>query len=179
MATHSSSCLETPRDGGAWWAAVYGVAQSLTRLKRLSSSSSIPRKIKLRKGTIIYTTPLCQTHVFLPLPYIASRQSSPEQTLKAEWETGRRTGIKGHIQSSFYNRGCHELCQDQIMKGFECQRASLVTQLVKNPPAVQETWVRSLGWEDTLEKGRATHSNILAWRIPWTVQSIGLQRVRH
>ena len=44
--------------------------------------------------------------------------------------------------------------------------ASLVAQLVKNPPAMQETWVRSLGWEDPLEKGKATHSSILAWRIP-------------
>ena len=49
--------------------------------------------------------------------------------------------------------------------------ASLVAQLVKNPPAMWETWVRSLGWEDPLEKGKATHSSILAWRIPWTVQS--------
>ena len=48
--------------------------------------------------------------------------------------------------------------------------ASLVAQLVKNPPAVQETWVQSLRWEDPLEKGKATHSSILAWRIlysPW------------
>ena len=51
--------------------------------------------------------------------------------------------------------------------------ASLVTQLVKNLPAMWETWVRSLGWEDPLEKGKATHSSILAWRIPWTVQSMG------
>ena len=48
-------------------------------------------------------------------------------------------------------------------------RASLVAQLVKNLPAMWETWVRSLSWEDPLEKGTATHSNILAWRIPWTV----------
>ena len=47
--------------------------------------------------------------------------------------------------------------------------ASLVAQLVKNPPAVQETWVQFLGWEDPLEKGKATHFSILAWRIPWTV----------
>ena len=47
--------------------------------------------------------------------------------------------------------------------------ASLEAQLVKNPPAMQETWVQSLGWEDPLEKGKATHSSILAWRIPWTV----------
>ena len=48
-------------------------------------------------------------------------------------------------------------------------RASLEDQLVKNPPAVRETWVRSLGWEDPLEKGKATHSSILAWRIPCAV----------
>ena len=53
--------------------------------------------------------------------------------------------------------------------------ASLVAQLVKNPPATLETWVRSLGWEDPLEKGKATHSSILAWRIPWTIQSMGSQ----
>ena len=62
--------------------------------------------------------------------------------------------------------------------------ASLVTQLVRNPPAMQETWVQSLGWEDALEDGMATHSSILAWRIPWTeepggLQSIGSQRVGH
>ena len=44
-----------------------------------------------------------------------------------------------------------------------------MAQLVKNPPAMQETWVRFLGWEYPLEKGKVTHSSILAWRIPWTV----------
>ena len=63
-------------------------------------------------------------------------------------------------------------------------RAFLVAQTVKNLPAMQETWVQSLGWEDPLEKDRATHSRILAWRIPWTeepsgLQSMGSQRVRH
>ena len=47
-------------------------------------------------------------------------------------------------------------------------RASLVAQMVKNPPAMWKTWVRFLGWEDLLEKEMATHSSILAWRIPWT-----------
>ena len=45
--------------------------------------------------------------------------------------------------------------------------------MVKNPPTIWETWVRSLGWEDPLEKGKATHSSILAWRIPWTVYPWG------
>ena len=64
---------------------------------------------------------------------------------------------------------------------YPCQYswASLVAQLVKNPPATWETSVRSLGWEDPLKMGTATHSSILAWRIPWTVQSMGSQRVGH
>ena len=57
--------------------------------------------------------------------------------------------------------------------------ASLVAQLVTNPSAMQETNVQSLGREDPLEKGKATHSSILVWRIPWTRQSIGSQRVGH
>ena len=61
---------------------------------------------------------------------------------------------------------------------------SLVAQKVKNLPAMQETQVQSLGREDPLEKGMATHSSILAWRIPWTeetgrLQSMGSQKVRH
>ena len=62
--------------------------------------------------------------------------------------------------------------------------ASLVAQRVKNLPAVQETWVRFLGWKDPLEKEITTHSSILAWKIPWTedpgrLQSMGLQRIGH
>ena len=58
-------------------------------------------------------------------------------------------------------------------------RASPVAQLVKNPPAIRETWVQSLDWEDPLEKGKATHSSVLAWRIPRTIQCMGSQRVGH
>ena len=60
-------------------------------------------------------------------------------------------------------QSCLTLCDpmDYSMPG--------LAQLVKNPPAMQETWVQSLGWEDPMEKGKATHSSILAWSIPWTV----------
>ena len=63
-------------------------------------------------------------------------------------------------------------------------KSSLIAQMVNNLPAVQETWVQSLGQEDPLQKEMATHSNILAWKIPRTeepggLQSIGLQRARH
>ena len=55
----------------------------------------------------------------------------------------------------------------------------VVTQTIKNLPAIQDTQVQSLGWEDTLGKGMATHSSILARRIPWTIQSMGPQRLGH
>ena len=59
-------------------------------------------------------------------------------------------------------------------QGFPCGSAGL-----KNRPAMRKTEVQTLGWEDPLEKEKATRCNILAWRILWTVQSMGLQRVRH
>ena len=83
----------------------------------------------------------------------------------------------------------NNMCNDIYMfvkKGpsILCWGAFLVAQLVKNPPETWETWVRSLGWDDPLEKGMATHFSILASRIPWTekpgrLQSVGSQRVRH
>ena len=70
------------------------------------------------------------------------------------------------------------------MTSYATVRASLEAQMVKNLPAMQETQVQSLGWEGPLEKGVATHSSTLAWKIPWMekpgrLQSMGLQRVRH
>ena len=64
------------------------------------------------------------------------------------------------------------------MPPYSLLRASLVAQMIKNLPAVQETQVRSLGGEDPLEKGMATHSSILAWRIPWTEELDGLLSMR-
>ena len=66
----------------------------------------------------------------------------------------------------------------------DLQRTFLVAKRVKNPPAMWETWVQSLGWEDPMEKGMATHPSIRAWRIPQTEepggqQSMGLERVGH
>ena len=71
-----------------------------------------------------------------------------------------------------------------LIKQFSTSGASLAAQLVKNPPAMRETWVRLLGWEDPLEEGMETHCSVLAWRIPWTdepggLRSTGWQRVRH
>ena len=68
---------------------------------------------------------------------------------------------------------------EEIGYPFQYPWASVVARLVKNLPPMRETWVQSLGWEDPLEKGTATHSSILAWRNPWTVESLGSQRAGH
>ena len=77
-----------------------------------------------------------------------------------------------------------EETDDYFCLGVCCTMGLLVVQLVKNPPAMRETWVSSLGWEDPLEEGMATHPSILVRRIPWTVkpgglQSMGPQKVEH
>ena len=68
---------------------------------------------------------------------------------------------------------------NNIINVYNNDGASLVAQVVKNLPAVLETQVQSLGWDDPLEKKMATHSRTLAWRVPWTVCPWGSQRVRH
>ena len=77
---------------------------------------------------------------------------------------------------------CSNFCHSELGMLPSRGRSSQIALMVKNPPAMRETWVRSLGWEDPLENDMATHSNILAWRIPWAeepggLQSMGLQRV--
>ena len=99
---------------------------------------------------------------FLPLPHSSAGKEStcnaedPSSIPGSGWSPGE--GIGYPLQYSW---------------------ASLVAQLLKNQPKMRETCVQSLDWEDILEKGTATHSSILAWRIPWIVQSMGSQRVRH
>ena len=71
--------------------------------------------------------------------------------------------------------GSERSAREGIGHPFQYTWASLVAQLVKNLPAMRETWVWSMGWEVPLEKGNTTYSSILAWKIPWTVQSMGSQ----
>ena len=78
-------------------------------------------------------------------------------------ESGCNVGDPSSILGSGRSAG------EGISYPLQYSRASLVAQLVKNPPAMWETCVQSLGWEDPLEKGKAIHSSILAWRIPWTI----------
>ena len=98
------------------------------------------------------------------------------------WLGGENVSVpKERLFNKWYNCSRAMMVKTSLI---ECllAEASLVAQLIKNLPARQETWVRSLGWEGPLEKETATHSSTLAWKIPWTeepdrLQSMGLQRV--
>ena len=92
---------------------------------------------------------------------IPSQQGFPDSSVGKE--SACNSGDCGSIPGSGRSAG------EGIGYPLQYSWASLVAQLVKNLPAMQETWVRSLGWEDPMEKGKATYSSILAWRIPWTV----------
>ena len=118
-------------------------------------------------------------HFHFSLPCIGEGNGNPLQCSCLENPRDRKPG-------GLPCMGSHRVrpdCSDAAAAAF-LQRASLVAQTVKNLPAIQETWVRSLHWEDPLEKGMATHASLLAWRILWReepgrLQSRGSQRVRH
>ena len=89
---------------------------------------------------------------------------------KSWWLNGKESAYSaGDIRHVGLIPGSGRSSGGEYDNPFQYSWASLVAQLVKNPPAMRETWVRSLDGKDPLEKGMATHSSILAWRIPWTV----------
>ena len=90
-------------------------------------------------------------------------------------------GVTPHDQVGFVSgmQGWFKIWWSRLLKKSIIVIHYIVAQLVKNPPAKWETQVQSLGWVDPLEKGKAIHSSILAWRIPWTNKSMGLQRAGH
>ena len=97
----------------------------------------------------LYTQCLCQSYL--------NKTGRKNKT----YDCGKQTNnSKGKLE---------ELSQNRAKRHRKGKYKTIVAQLVKNPLATWETWVRSLGWEDPLEKGKATHSSILAWRILWTV----------
>ena len=121
----------------------------------------------------------------LMLGKIEGRRRRGQQRMRWLDGSGRwwRTG-KPDVWQCMGSQNWTRLSDWTELSDWTTPRASLVAQKVKNLPAMQETWVWSLGWEDPLEKGMATHSSILVWRIPWTeeparLQSMGSQRLGH
>ena len=153
------SCLENPRDGGAWLATIYGVAQSWTWLKRLSSSKVISTDLPAGSESKESTC------------------NAGDPGLVPRWEDPLEKGMA--IHSSFLGWRISWMEASGGIESMESQRdghnwvtktlvgASLVTQIVKNLPAMQRTQIRSLGREDPLQESVAIHSSILYWKIPW------------
>ena len=117
-----------------------------------------------------YWTKLLKNKIFKNYNYVKFKNKiklKNNKIIKKNYKKEKETGCRG--QRAWITSG------NLLFKSFSEQNwASLVAQTVKNPPAMQETWVWSLGWKDPLEKGMATHSSILAWRIPWTGEPDGL-----
>ena len=151
MALHSSTLAwKIPMDGGAWWAAIHGVAKSQAWLSDFTFTfhfHALEKEMATHSSALAWKIPGMGEPGGLP--------SMGSHRFGHDWSDLAAVAADCKLLLSMYHVCC--IC------------------LVKNPPAMQETWVWSLGWEDPLEKGKATHSGILAWRIPWTVWSMGLQ----
>ena len=100
---------------------------------------------------------------FCNLQGVAKTKGFPDSSVGKKKKSAYNAGDPSPIPGSGRSAG------EGIGYPLQYSWASLVVQLVKNPPAMWETWARSLGWEDPLEKGKATHSSVLAWRISWTL----------
>ena len=121
----------------------------------ISPTKEQPGLISFKMDWLDLLKLILYTHTHIYYIYFPDSSAGKESTCKA--------GDPGSIS------GLGRSARKGIDYPLQYSWASLVVQLVKNLPAIQETWVWSLGWEDPLEKGKATHSSILAWRIPWTV----------
>ena len=187
------SCLERPMDREAWQATVYGVTKSWTQLSthtRTHTHTCFPRNHVQSSTVCLYVLNILKNWIWfedvtdcwvwpsagLPRELMLSKQIclildmqwpwSHEVFLTCSDENLNWIGLKPRkIQHTDLGLG----------KSREWSSgASLVAQTVKNLPAMQETWVRSLIWEDPLEKGMTAHSSILTWRITWTEEPGGL-----
>ena len=168
-------------DGGAWWAAVYGVTQSRTQLSKFTFTfhfHALEKEMATHSSVLAWRIPWTGDPgglLSMGLHRVghewsdsaAAAATEPYEGLPYHSSVGKESacnaGDPGSIPGSERSAG------EGIGYPLQYSRASFVAQLVKNLPTMRETWVRSLGWEDPLEKGKATHSIILTWRIPWTI----------
>ena len=107
---------------------------------------------------------------------MATHSSIPAWRIPGTEEPGRLQSLGS--QESDTTERLRDASMHTLKSSLDSLWASLVAQSVKNTPVVQETWVRSLGWKDPLEKEMATHSSVLAWKISWTQEPGGLQSMR-
>ena len=168
-------------DTGAWWAAVHGVAKSETRLSDFTFSfhfHALEKEMATHSSVLAWRVPGTGEPGRLP--------SMGSHRVRHDWSdlaaaAAAACKSKGYPDSSIGKESACNPGDPSSISGsgrssgegigypLQYSWSSLVAQLVKNLPAMWETCIQSLGLGDLLEKGKATHSNILAWRIPWTV----------
>ena len=175
-------------DGGAWWAAVHGVAKSRTLLSHFTFTfhfHALEKEMATHSSVLAWRIP--ETGEPDGLPSMGSRRVGHDWSDLAAaaavpvlrlpcGSTGKESACNAGDPGSIPRLG--RSSGEGINYPLQ-YLASQEAQLVKNLSAMQKTCVRSLGWEDPLEKATATHSSILAWRSPWTILCMGSQRVRH
>ena len=140
-------------------------------------SSPFPFSVSLLPPLVVFLPPCPSFSLSSPPHFLPSFHGLPWSVGFPRGSTGKESACNAEDPGSIPGLGRSP--GEGISYPPQYSWASVVTQTVKNLPAMWETWVRSLGWEDPLEQGKATHSSILAWRIPWTVWSMRLQRVGH
>ena len=152
-------CLENPMDRGAWKTAVHGVVEGWTPLSNFSFTfhfHALEKEMATHSSVLAWRIPGTGEPGGLP--------SMGSHRVGHEWSdlAAAAAGVQERVEEWLVYASKQRL-----------GRASLVSQTVKNLPAMQETGVRPLGWDDPLEKGMAIPSSILAWRIPWTESLAG------
>ena len=166
------SCLWNPMDRGAWQGSVgsQGVQHDWMTAQQQKNPSGAPAPpTKRALGGVAPSRRFYKKKD--RTTELSAQKNFPDSSVGKE--SACSAGDPGLIPGSGRSPG------EGIGYQLQYSWASLVAQLVKNPPAMWETWVWSLDGEEPLEKEKATHSSILAWRIPWTVQSMGSQEVGH
>ena len=139
-----------------------------TRVRSLGHEDPLEKKMAPHSSTIAWKIPWTEEPGRL--------QSMESQRVRHDWVT--------YFHNLYFSPPSPPTLSPNKYTLLKCHRASLVAQMVKCLPAMLETWVWSLGWEDPLEKEMSTYSSILAWKIPWMeepgrLQSTWLQRVGH
>ena len=137
---------------------------------QVQETQRVPKRIKPRQNTQFNSVQLLSRVQLFATPWTAARQAS--LSITNSWSLLRLISIESVMPSNHLIFG-HPLLllpsvfpSIRVFSNESSLRASLVAQLVKNLPAMRGTWLQSLGWEDPLEKEKATHSSIMAWRIP-------------
>ena len=198
------SYLENPMDGGAWWAAVHGVTKSRTRLSDFTFTfhfHTLEEEMATHSSVLAWRIPGTGEPGGLPsmglhrvghdwsdLTVAGTTEHTHTHTSISPSATRKLAKLNFNLPKTHVDINIAVFKKQQHLAGWDSELprsrdnrfiswVSCIAQSLKHLPAMRKTWVQVPGWEDPLEKEMATHSSILAWRIPWAEEPGGLQFV--